>query len=263
MTVDRFNCILVRYQQGYTYVDRSNGAERKEAFISMMGVKYEENARSIAANVLYFTNQSYDTQLDEGYALELDQVPHVQWTLNKRINDDWVRGFTATQTDDGYASIVHELKDNAIVNIEQIMRRLDRLAAGSESEWGFPNIEREDQGNEGDASPPEFSTSGDLLTPRVSTKWKVPRSWWCSWIEVKLRTAGTSSTRVTLKSLDKAPSLGGKVSAHQSVVVAPNKTYALNAVNVGFPPGVVVFLTIDDAGTLASGLSAGLRGAMI
>ena len=265
MTDVRFNCVLTRFQQGYTYVDRANGAARREVFISMPGVKYEQNAREISANLLFWTNQVYQTTLDEGIALDDDQIPQVEWTLNKKIDDDWVMGFSASQTEDGYASIVQELKDNAVVNIERIMRRLDRLSLGVESEWGLPNTQNEGSGSDGDTTPPEFSVGG-VLVPAVSPIWIAPRGYWCSWIEASLVGPGSTATRVSVARAN--PSASGDEYAFsstrvQSLVIPAGATKQINYVNAGWSAGEGLIMLVPSPGTGATDLAVALRGAMI
>lgn len=262
----RFNCILARYEGGHIYVDKSNGAPKRETYINMLAVKERNVATSLALEILEIANRTYQSEASDGVVKAQSQIPYVGWSLKRRLGgtgeNKMVTGFTATQTDDGFASVTLELDDPLRVGAASLLRKIERISRGAASEYGTPHIHEQTRGGSTDSTPPGFSISG-LLTQsseRVSPLWVAPRGFWCSWLQVQLRVPGTTRTRVAVARRSQDSPWSTSVA---SVILPPGIYNGIVVVNQGWSAGEGLYLAVPEVGNAATDLSVALRGNMI
>jgi hypothetical protein len=152
-------------------------------------------------------------------------------------------------------TVTTEVKDKLDEAEEGLMRRIARASPGVTSEYGTPEINREDQGKGTDTEPPPFSL-GQELYPTISPWWVCTRPYWCSFVEVTLETPGETTSRIDLCH-------NGDIV--QSVLMAPGVQRKVRRVNRGWKPNPpeVMYSQVKVAGRGAANLVVTPKGTMI
>lgn len=255
--IARYNAALVRYKNGHTYVDRSNGGRVREVFVEMGGVDDEQDAREIGARVLALYRSASVTRAVSGPVRTVAHVPGVSYRLGDRMGGNMIRSYSITLDGDGLVSVTPELDDPLAIRQAAIDRQLQRAAAGITSEYATPNITDPTTGASTDTAPPEFSVSGSLV-PSLAPAWRAGRAWWCAWLDVAVLTPGMTATRVNLYR-----EVGSTWNVVATAVIGAGASRALVVVNEGWTAGHRLTLAVATAGAGAADLTATLRGTMV
>lgn len=248
-----FNAVLVRYAGGYTYVDRSHGAGRRELFLQMGGVVDEQLARQLGAQFLALSRDEIATVVQQGHVRSIGEVPGIGVELGDKIGANMVVSVTSSLALDGDAQVTLELGDARRARIEALNRQLQRAGSGMKSEYSAPAIKDQAQGSGTDTTPPGFSQSGDIV-PAISAPWVAPRGYHLSWLEMACAIPGALGSKVEV--------YRNRVKVGEAVLPA-GRLRSVTTINRGWRTGdeLVLYLSVQGIGT--QDLSVTPRGAMI
>jgi hypothetical protein len=249
-----YNAVLVRYANGHTYVDRSNGAGLRELYIEMGGVQDEDRARSYGAQFLALSRDEITTVADQGQVRATDQIPGLAFGLADHIDGDMVVSVTSSLVGDGDAQVTLELGDARRIRLEALNRQLQRACSGMRSEFSAPARTGQEQGSGTDTTPPMWSQSGAIHTTALSPPWVASRPFHASWLELAAETAGSEPSRVTI--------LRNGVVAGDAWLGAGDKR-SVTIINRGWQTGDNMLLWLRVVGDGIEGLSAAVRGTMV
>lgn len=172
-----------RWERGLVYA----GEDRSwEMFLDLGGVRTEEAAKGICRSVLAgLTGAAEQGSTMSGDAATMSGLP----TLGSSISGGGVvTGINASLTDDG-AEVTVTMTALDTFRLEAEAKKLQRAAAGIQSQWAAPLYEKLQLGARQDTTPPEFSFDGRVKV-RYSPIWPCPKNWWFSWAEVNVVEAG-------------------------------------------------------------------------
>lgn len=172
-----------RWERGLVYA----GDDRSwEMFLDLGGVRTEEAAKGICRSVLAgLTGAAEQGSTMSGDAATMSGLP----TLGSSIaGGGVVTGINASLTDDG-ADVTVTMTALDTFRLEAEAKKLQRAAAGIQSQWAAPIYERLTLGTRQDTTPPEFSFDGRVKV-RYSPIWPCPKNWWFSWAEINVVEAG-------------------------------------------------------------------------
>lgn len=258
MTTALYNAILIRYDGGHVYLDRSGSAATREVYAELGQIADRDLVEQFGNRLLDSAAATRTSDAIEGTVLTDDQVPTLGYNLGDLVDGRRLHAYTATLTPEGYASIVPELDDPWDLRDAALARRIARSSPGLTTEYARPAITRQNKGGSTDTTPPEFSLDGPL-TVSSSPAWRATRPWWCAWLDVNIETPGTTQTRVAVA----RPTSSGTWLSIATAVVPAGQRRGLARVNQGWTPGQRLIMVIPEAGDGAAKLTASLRGVMV
>lgn len=257
MVVTIANACYVRFEGGHVYVDRSNGAQRREVFLEISGISDRDRAAGIGARWLAALGKSRTTDAYAGTIRAESQVPGAAIRPGDKIDGHMVMSLSSQLVDDGDVKVVPELGDPADDVLHGIQRGLARASKGVRSEYGKPSVKRQNTGTGTDTTPPTLSQSGEVEVTSIggddgegSPVWRAPRPIQYTFLEVELEKAGTSTTSVRLC----VPN-GSLWLAVASADLVAGEKYIVVTVNRSFPIGSQLVHVVSRAGTGAEGLT--------
>lgn len=247
-----WNAVLVRFAGGHTYVDRSNGAGRRELYLEMGGVVDEQNARELGAQFLALSRDEIRTLAQQGMVRSIDQVPGLAIDLADTISGDPVQSIASTLSGDGDVQVTVELGDARKLRLEAFARQLQRAGSGMRSEYSAPKVDGQAQGSGTDSSPPEWSQSGEAVIS-FSAPWHPGRPFQMGWLDLSCTTAG-GSTQVRVVRNRRTIA---------TCTLPAGRRRATPVIDALFPTGSELVLVCQVAGAGVEGLSAIPRGAFV
>lgn len=247
-----YNAVLIRFANGHTYVDRSNGAGRRELYLEMGGIEDEQLARQLGAQFLALSRDEITTVVQQGQVRAIDEVPGLALSLADTIDDRMVQSLASSITGDGDAQVTVELGDARKQRIDALTRQLQRAASGMRSEFSAPAIDGQDQGQGTDTTPPAFSQSG-AATVTFSPPWIAPRPYHMAHLELAATIPGGAS---------KIRVMRNRIYVGEGVLPTGDLR-AVRIIDRGWNTGDEMILVCSVAGAGVSDLSATPRGTMI
>jgi hypothetical protein len=247
-----YNAVLVRYANGHTYVDRSNGAGRRELYIEMGGITDEDQARSLGAQFLALSRDEITTVAEQGIVRATDQIPGLAFGLADHIDGDMVQSVTSSLDGDGDAMVTMELGDSRRIRLEALNRQMQRAGAGMRSEFSAPARTEQDQGAGTDTTPPMWSQSGEAIVT-ISPPWYAPRPFHASWLELGAEEVG-DLCRVAIMRNDTVVG---------TATLGNGDKRSVTIIDRGWQTGDRMVLWCQVAGDGVEGLSAAVRGTMV
>lgn len=259
-----WNAVLIRYggpTGGHTYVDRSDGAGRRELYLEMGGVTDETLARSYGAQFLALSRDEITTLAQQGQVRSISEQPGIGLSIGDHTPDgDMIQSIAAQLTGDGDAQLTVEVGDARRSRLDALNRQLQRAGSGARSEYSAPKLDAQVQGTGNDSPPPTWSLSGELTGSEVSTSWVAPRIFHWSWMELILGTPGSTFSRVELR---RRVTGSRALETVGSARIEAGDERSVTIWNTPVRTGTEVLLVVTHAGTGAKDLSAIPRGAMI
>ncbi len=250
------NCLLLRYDGGHVYIDRSGSDLRSERYVEMKGFRDRDHAIAVGEQILDNAADGRLRVTQSGPVRSSFQVPGSNFRLGDAFDGDIVTSFTITQDNDGNLTVTPELLSSFEAKGAAMDRRLARAAAGVTGENAAPVIDRQETGSSIDSTPPEWSQSS--VEVATSPAWTATRPYWLSWLEVTVE--GGAATTVVVGRRRKGTSAWHDLG---SATVSSSNERVVTKIHEGFRVGDQMRMSTILAGSGAANLSASPRGAMV